>query len=136
MMNQLKLNSVTGHVGLAAKNPEQVRALIVQNGNAYEEANANPPRIEVYQKTWCPYSRAALALLNEKGALYEDIDVTDDRVREIEMIERSGKRTVPQVFVDGNLVGGFDELEALDAHGRLDGLIGVGPAREGLRQVA
>ena len=106
------------------------------NTAASMAANANPPRIEVYHKTWCSYSRAALALLNEKGAHYEDIDVTDDLDREREMIERSGKKTVPQIFVNGDLVGGFDELEALDAHGQLDELIGVGAAPDGLRQAA
>ena len=111
------------------------------NTEAPTAANTNPPRIEVYHKTWCSYSRAALALLNEKGALYEDIDVTGDLDREIEMNERSGRTSVPQIFIGGELIGGFDELEALDAHGRLDGLIGVGPARVGparpsLRQAA
>ena len=99
-------------------------------------ANANPPRIEVYHKTWCPYSRAALDLLNEKGALYEDIDVTDDRDRELEMIERSGRTSVPEIFVDGELIGGYDEIAALDTLGQLDGLIGVDPAGEGPRLAA
>ncbi len=106
------------------------------NNLARREQAQAAPRIEVYHKTWCSYSRAALALLNEKGAPYDDIDVTDDRVRELEMIERSGKKTVPQIFVNDDWVGGFDELEALDAHGQLDGLIGVESARDDLRQAA
>ena len=106
------------------------------NAAAPMAANANPPRIEVYHKTWFPFSRSALQLLDDKGALYEDIDVTDDRVRELEMIERSGRTSVPEIFVDGELIGGFDDLEALDALGQLDGLIGVGPAGEGPRLAA
>ena len=99
-------------------------------------ANDDQPRIEVYHKTWCPYSRAALELLNEKGVLYEDIDVTDDRDREIEMIERAGRTSVPEIFVNGELIGGYDEIAALDALGQLDGLIGTGPAGEGPRLAA
>lgn len=91
-------------------------------------ANTNPPRIEVYHKTWCSYSRAALALLNEKGALYEDIDVTDDLDREIEMNERSGRTSVPQIFIGGELIGGFDDLKAFHALGGLDELPGPGAA--------
>ena len=64
-------------------------------------ANEAGPRVEVYHKTWCSYSRAALALLREKGVRFEDIDVTDDEIREREMIERAQATSVPQIFVDG-----------------------------------
>ncbi len=87
-------------------------------------ANEAGPRVEIYHKTWCSYSRAALALLKEKGVRFEDIDVTDDEIREREMIERADATSVPQVFVDGESIGGYDELAALDAHGLLDGLLG------------
>ncbi len=87
-------------------------------------ANEAGPRVEVYHKTWCPYSRAALGLLKEKGARFVDIDVTDDEIREREMIERAHATSVPQIFVDGESIGGYDELAALDAHGLLDGLFG------------
>lgn len=86
-------------------------------------ANQAGPRVEVYHKTWCSYSRAALALLKEKGVRFEDIDVTDDEIREREMIERAHATSVPQIFVDGESIGGYDELAALDAHGLLDGLL-------------
>ncbi len=87
-------------------------------------ANEAGPRVEVYHKTWCSYSRAALALLKEKGVRFEDIDVTDDEIQEREMIERAHATSVPQIFVDGESIGGYDELAALDAHGLLDGLLG------------
>ncbi len=89
-------------------------------------ANEAGPRVEVYHKTWCSYSRAALALLKEKGVRFEDIDVTDDEIREREMIERAHATSVPQIFVDGESIGGYDELAALDTHGLLDGLLGGG----------
>ncbi len=87
-------------------------------------ANEAEPRVEVYHKTWCSYSRAALALLKEKDVRFEDIDITDDEIREREMIERAHATSVPQIFVDGESIGGYDELAALDAHGLLDGLLG------------
>ena len=89
-------------------------------------ANEAGPRVEVYHKTWCSYSRVALALLEEKGTRFEDIDVTDDEIREREMIERAHVTSVPQIFVDGGSIGGYDDLAALDAHGLLDGLLGGG----------
>jgi len=88
-------------------------------------SDGRDPRVEIYHKTWCSYSRAALALLAEKGVVFEDIDVTDDRRRELEMIQRSGRTSVPQIIVDGAPIGGYDELAALDAHGMLDGLLGT-----------
>ena len=89
-------------------------------------ANEAGPRVEVYHKTWCSYSRVALALLEEKGTRFEDIDVTDDEIREREMIERAHVTSVPQIFVDGESIGGYDDLAALDAHGLLNELLGEG----------
>jgi len=89
-------------------------------------ANEAGPRVEVYHKTWCSYSRAALALLREKGVRVEDIDVTDDEIRERRMIERAHATSVPQIFFDGESIGGYGELAALDDHGLLDGLLGRG----------
>ena len=89
-------------------------------------ANEAGPRVEVYHKTWCSYSRVALALLEEKGTRFEDIDVTDDEIREREMIERAHVTSVPQIFVDGESDGeSVGDLAALDAH-VLDGLLGGG----------
>ncbi len=82
------------------------------------------PLVEIYHKTWCPYCHAALALLQRKGVAYRAIDVTSDRAREREMIERSGRHTVPEIFVDGALIGGFDDLARHDRDGTLDGLLG------------
>ena len=78
---------------------------------------------EIYFKSWCPYSRRALRLLDDKGANYTAIDVTDDRPRELEMRERAGRTSVPQVFIDGRHVGGYDDIAALDRAGDLDRLL-------------
>lgn len=84
--------------------------------------------IEIYIKTWCPYSIAALTLLDELGAEYETIDVTEDAAREAEMIARSGRRTVPEVFADGELIGGYDDLVRLRREHRLAEVLGLAPA--------
>ena len=76
--------------------------------------------IEIYTKSWCPYCYQAKALLSGKSASYQEIDVTTDGERELEMIERSSRRTVPQIFIDGTHIGGFDDLAALQAAGKLD----------------
>ena len=79
---------------------------------------------EIYFKTWCPYSQAALKLLDEKGVDYTPYDLTaGDAVREQEMRDRAGRTSVPQVFVDGQHLGGFDDIAALDARGELDPLL-------------
>lgn len=77
-------------------------------------------RIEIYSKDWCPFCAKAKALLKSKDLTFTEIDVTADSVREAEMIERSGRRSVPQIFIDGEPVGGYDDLAALNASGALD----------------
>jgi len=86
-----------------------------------------PPQVEIYTKTWCTSCKGAKALLDRREVRYQEIDVTSSPEREREMIERSGgRRTVPQVFIAGAPVGGFDELHDLDARGELDRLLGRG----------
>jgi glutaredoxin 3 len=81
------------------------------------------PSIEVYVTDWCPYCAMAKRLLAAKGQEWTEIDVEAEPARRAEMIERSGRRTVPQIFVGGRHVGGFDDLEALERAGRLDALL-------------
>ena len=82
------------------------------------------PRIEVYTQFLCPYCTRAKALLSGKSAEFEEIDVTMNAPRRAEMVERSGgRRTVPQIFIDGAHIGGSDDLAALDAKGGLDPLL-------------
>ena len=81
-------------------------------------------RVIVYSQPFCGYCSAAKRLLNEKGAAYTEIDVMFDSARRSEMLERSGgRRTVPQIFIDGRHVGGYDDLSALDKAGELDRLL-------------
>lgn len=81
-------------------------------------------KVEIYTKAFCPYCSRALALLRDKGVEAEDIDITMDSVRRQEMIGRAnGRTTVPQVFIDGQHIGGSDDLAALDARGGLDPLL-------------
>jgi GrxC family glutaredoxin len=81
--------------------------------------------IQVYTKEWCPYCTWAKALLNAKGLSYREVDVTVDPAAEQEMIVRSGLRTVPQIFIDGESIGGFDALSSLNATGELDRRLGL-----------
>lgn len=81
--------------------------------------------VEVYSKSWCPFCRMAKRLLEEKGQEFVEFDVELDPAKYDEMLERSqGRWTVPEIFIDGELIGGFDELRALEASGRLDEMLG------------
>ena len=81
------------------------------------------PRVIVYSQPFCGYCSAAKRLLKEKGAEFSEVDVMLEAGRRDEMIERSGRRTVPQIFIDGRHVGGYDDLSALDRSGELDRLL-------------
>ena len=76
-------------------------------------------RVEIYTKRWCGFCHMARSLLARAGLAFEEHDVTSDPGKEREMKERSGRRTVPQVFIDGQPVGGYTELRDLHAAGRL-----------------
>ncbi|CAB3767626.1 glutaredoxin 3 [Paraburkholderia solisilvae] len=79
--------------------------------------------ITVYTKPTCPYCLAAKALLRSKGVAFNEISIEGDAAKTREMIERSGRRTVPQIYIGDTHVGGFDDLHALDAQGGLDTLL-------------
>lgn len=82
------------------------------------------PFTEIYFKDWCPYSRRALALLAQKNVPFDAIDLTRNAdAREQEMRERSGRTSVPQIFINGMHVGGYDDIAALDRGGELDPLL-------------
>ena len=84
-------------------------------------------RIEVYSSLWCPFCSRAKALLDRKGVEYREIDVDRDPNLRQQMMQRAGgRRTVPQIFVDGRHVGGSDDLAALERTGELDALLGIG----------
>jgi glutaredoxin 3 len=81
------------------------------------------PDVVIYVAGWCPYCQRARGLLSQKGVQFREVDVDDDPKLRQEMIARSGRRTVPQVFIGETHVGGCDDLFALDARGELDRLI-------------
>jgi glutaredoxin 3 len=83
------------------------------------------PRISMYCTAWCPYCIAAERLLSAKGVVdIEKIRVDLEPARRAEMMQRSGRRTVPQIYIDDYHVGGFDDLTELDQHGKLEPMLG------------
>jgi Glutaredoxin, GrxC family len=79
--------------------------------------------VRIYTTPICPYCARAKALLTEKGVSFEEVDVYMDGRARKEMVERSGRRTVPQIFIGEHHVGGCDDLHALNASGELDPLL-------------
>ena len=81
-------------------------------------------KVEIYTSPWCGYCARAKSLLGKKGVAFEEFDVTADTALREVMIERAhGRTTVPQIFIDGQHVGGCDELHELEREGRLDPLL-------------
>jgi len=82
------------------------------------------PEITIYTKSTCPYCHAAKALLNKKGAVFTEIDVTGNPEGQRAMsVRANGRSTVPQIFIGHNHIGGCDDIHALDAQGGLDPLL-------------
>jgi len=77
----------------------------------------------VYTTKTCPYCMRAKQLLNNKRVPFKEIDITEDQDREQEMIRLTGKKTVPQILIQGTPVGGCDDLRELDLSGELDRLL-------------
>ncbi len=87
-------------------------------------------RVEIYTGALCGYCVSAKRLLRSKRVAFEEIKVAFRPRRRAEMIERAlGRHTVPQIFIDGEHVGGCDELYALDRAGELDRRLGLAPRR-------
>lgn len=81
------------------------------------------PDILIYSTTYCPYCTRAKALLDRKGAKYQEILVDESPELREEMVQKSQRQTVPQIFIDNRHIGGFDDLYALDQNGELDPLL-------------
>jgi glutaredoxin 3 len=81
------------------------------------------PAIVIYVTGWCPYCQRAQGLLTKKGLGYQVIDVDEDPKARETMMARSGRRSVPQVFIGDKHVGGCDDLFALEGSGELDRMI-------------
>ena len=83
-------------------------------------------RVEIYSTMFCPYCARAKSLLSRKGVKFENIDIMMEPDKRDEMLKRAGGRTsVPQIFIDGQHVGGSDDLAALDRAGKLDPMLGT-----------
>ena len=76
-------------------------------------------KVRIYTTNYCGYCRAAKSLLEQRGAAYEEIDCTDDATTRHWLIEQTGQRTVPQIFIGDVPVGGYSELSGLDRAGKL-----------------
>ncbi|CAG4911365.1 glutaredoxin 3 [Paraburkholderia saeva] len=79
--------------------------------------------VTIYSTPTCPYCLAAKALLRSKGVTYNDISIEGDRDAAVALAKKTGRRTVPQIYIGATHVGGFDDLSALDQDGRLDALL-------------
>ncbi len=84
--------------------------------------------VKVYKTPYCGYCVRAAALLRSKGVSFEEIDVSRDDEKREWLVETTGQRTVPQIFINGQSVGGYTDLAALDRAGRLDALLSGTPA--------
>lgn len=78
-----------------------------------------PKRVRVYTTRYCTFCRRAKELLQRRGIAFEDIDVTVDARTRLWLVEATGRRTVPQIFIDEEAIGGYEELRALDERGSL-----------------
>ena len=80
----------------------------------------------MYATMWCPYCARARTVLKQKGVAFSEIDLDEQPRRRDEMIRRAGGRTsVPQIFIDGEHIGGCDDMVALDRTGLLDAKLGL-----------
>jgi glutaredoxin 3 len=80
--------------------------------------------IVIYTKPGCPYCSSALSLLNRKGVEFTEIVASNDPEKKAEMVEKSGGRaTFPQIFINGQHIGGCDDIQALERKGGLDALL-------------
>ena len=82
------------------------------------------PAVVMYTTGWCPYCARARKLMESKSVAFEEIDVESTPAKRAEMQTRSGRRSVPQIFIGDQYVGGCDDLYALEDAGKLDSLLG------------
>jgi glutaredoxin 3 len=92
---------------------------------AEQELQSPMAKVEMYATGWCPYCARARALLEQKGVAFTEFDIDEEPRQRDEMIRRAGRTSVPQIFIDGEHIGGSDELAALDRAGKLDAKLGL-----------
>ena len=91
---------------------------------ASNQENKNIATVVMYGTRFCPYCMFARKMLKEKGIDFEEISVTSHQVQD-EMEQRSGGHTVPQIFINDESIGGYDDMAALDRNGELDSKLGI-----------
>jgi glutaredoxin 3 len=84
-------------------------------------------RVEMYRTRYCPYCTMAARVLDQRGVPFTEIDVSGDYERRRWLAQATGRRTVPQIFIDGRSIGGYEELAALARRGELERLLGMDP---------
>lgn len=104
------------------------REFAAHKGLTAEYRTLSDAKIVMYSTSWCPFCARARRLLDAKGAAYEEIDIDLQPGAREEMIARSGRTSVPQIFIGDTHVGGSEELYQLEATGRLDPLLKRGPS--------
>ena len=80
-------------------------------------------QVVIYTTRYCPYCTGAKAFLRAKNVKFAEIDVTDDPAKRAEMERLAQRWTVPQIFIDGQPIGGYDDMRRLDVNGELDPLL-------------
>ena len=80
-------------------------------------------QVKIYKTDWCGYCSAAIRMLRAKGVQFEEIDVDGDAKTRRWLVEVTGRTSVPQIFIDGEPIGGFTDMRALDEKGVLDGML-------------
>jgi glutaredoxin 3 len=94
--------------------------------NIRDNKDKQMPEIEIYTQPWCPYCERAIYILTQKGVPFREIDAPGGSAARREARDRAGGRTsVPQIFIDGQHIGGCDDMVALDRAGKLDTLLGL-----------
>jgi glutaredoxin 3 len=85
------------------------------------------PEVVMYVSSWCPYCVRAKAILQRKGVQWREVNIETDPSLRQHMIETTGRRTVPQIFIGDHHVGGSDDLAAAERSGELDRLLAASP---------
>jgi glutaredoxin 3 len=85
--------------------------------------------VVMYRTRFCPYCMRAAVLLERKGAVVREIDVSNDPQTRDRLLRETGSHTVPQIFINGVSVGGFDDISSLERRGTLDAMLHEAPSR-------
>ena len=80
--------------------------------------------VVIYTTDYCPYCRQAERFLTDKGVPFKGVDVTNDQAMRDKLVEMSGRRTVPQIFIGGEAIGGYSDMIALHNKGELEAKFG------------